>query len=375
MSVTRSRKVPAVISATAALVVVVLVLLLLRSQAETSKVALDASPKPVTAVRAQAARWRATQRLVGTLEPWLFAKVSPQLISAYVSSVVVRPGDHVRRGDVLATLDCKNATYASQGTAAQARSLEERERALASETARLEEMSAGGYVSTNELEQHKAQIATTRAQIEAARAQTASRSLEVNDCVLRAPFEGEIGARLVDPGAFVRPGTTLVTVVDRKLVRVTADAPETVVAAVAPKSRVKVTLLATGAQLEATIARRAPAADPVTRTVHFEIDLDPKGDLIPVGTTAAITVESGAPIEATQIPLTAANVRGERASLFVLDGNIARKRSLKILGEREGALFVERALPDGAAVVTEGRALLADGDTVVAKVDAPKGQP
>ena len=32
-------------------------------------------------------------------------------------------------------------------------------------------------------------------------------TLEVNDCVLRAPFDGEIAARSVDPGAFVRPGT------------------------------------------------------------------------------------------------------------------------------------------------------------------------
>jgi len=37
----------------------------------------------------------------------------------------------------------------------------------------------------------------------------------VSDCVLRAPFDGEIATRLVDPGAFVRPGTSIVSVIDR----------------------------------------------------------------------------------------------------------------------------------------------------------------
>ena len=51
-------------------------------------------------------------------------------------------------------------------------------------------------------------------------------SLQVNDCVLKAPFSGEIADRLVDPGAFIRPGSAIATIVDRSLVRVVADVPE-----------------------------------------------------------------------------------------------------------------------------------------------------
>lgn len=349
-------------------VVLLLVILLWRSRAESSHIALADTPKPVTVVAAKPTTYRVKERLVATVEPWLSAKLSPQLVSAYVSSVTVRPGDKVKRGDVLATLDCKQASYANQSTVAQAKALEERERGLASETTRLESMATDGYVAQNDLEQRRAQLAATRAQIESARAQSATRSLEVGDCVLRAPFDGEVGARLVDPGAYVRPGMTIVTVIDRRLLRVSVEAPETLAGALAPSTAVGVKLLAVGDERAAVISRRAPAADPVTRTVHLEIDLDPKGAQIPVGTTATVSVEVGEPQKAIELPLTAANVRGEDATLFVLEDRAVKKRTAHILGERGGSLFLEPKIADGAQVVVEGKNGLRDNDIVIAKL-------
>jgi hypothetical protein len=60
-------------------------------------------------------------------------------------------------------------------------------------------------------------------------------------------------------------------------------------------------------------------------------------------------------------------VRGSKAVLYVVEGDTARSKTLKVLGESGGSLFVETALPAGALVVSEGRALLSDGDKVTAK--------
>jgi RND family efflux transporter MFP subunit len=185
--------------------------------------------------------------------------------------------------------------------------------------------------------------------------------------VLRAPFAGEVAARLVDPGAFVRPGSSLVTLVDRSTVRLTADAPEIDFALVPPGTKVTVHLFAVGRDLAATITRRAPAADPATRTVRFEIDIPDPTRVIPVGTTGDVRVEIGAPLPASELPLFAATVRGSKASLFVVDGTTARRRTVAVLGEAGGVLFVEPALAPGTPVVAEGRALLEDGDAVAFK--------
>ena len=102
-------------------------------------------------------------------------------------------------------------------------------------------------------------------------------TLEVSDCVLRAPFAGEIAARSVDPGAFVHPGTAVATLVDRTTVRVIGEVPEGDFEVVAVGTPVQVRALATNRDLRAKIARRSPAADLSTRTVHLEIDIpDPE---------------------------------------------------------------------------------------------------
>jgi RND family efflux transporter MFP subunit len=346
-------------------------LLLRRASARTNHVALAEQPKGVTAIVAKRTTYRPTRRFVGTVEPWLSARVGPQMVSAYVGSVLVRPGDHVHHGDVLATLDCQAANAQSQAVAASAKALEERQKAALSEAARLEQLSKGGFVSANELEQRQAQAASNEAQIAAMRAQLAGRSLEVNDCVLRSPFDGEIGARMVDPGAFVRPGSTVVTVLDRRMLRVSADVPEVDVAAVAAKTPARIRFFATQNTLDAPISRRSPSADPSTRSVHVEVDLDPKDVEVPVGTTAELLVDVGEPKEAIELPLAAAKVRGDSASIFVIDKDVAYAKTLVLLGERGGSIFLEPGVAPGALVVTEGRGVLHDGEAVLAKTAAP----
>ena len=119
--------------------------------------------------------------------------------------MLVRPGAAVQRDEVLATLDCRNASASSQAVGAEARAIDARQQAVAHESARVQSMLDGGFVSPNEAEQKAAQSASEQAQLAAQRAKLASTSLEVNDCVLRAPFDGEIATRTIDPGAFVRP--------------------------------------------------------------------------------------------------------------------------------------------------------------------------
>ena len=342
------------------------------SKSGENRVAIDAEPKSVAVVQARAASYRPSRRYVGTLEPWLSARIGPQLASGFVDTVLVRPGASVKKGEVLATLDCRNASAASRAVAQQARALEARQGAASREAARLAELLEGGFVSPNEVEQKQAQSAANEAQVQSLLAQGAGRALEVSDCVLRAPFDGEVATRLADPGTFVRPGTTIVEVVDRSIVRLTGDVPEIDIAAVSPKTAVRIHFLSSGKNLTGQVSRRAPSADPGTRTVHFEIDVPNPSREIAVGTTAEITVDVGEPVPALEIPLLAAKVRGKTATLFVVDGAVARKASVTVAGELGGSLFVTGELAEGAQVVTQGRSLLAHNDRVVAKLEAAK---
>jgi membrane fusion protein (multidrug efflux system) len=276
----------------------------------------------------------------------------------------------VKRGEVIATLDCREASASTKAIAARARALDARQQAIAHEATRTQGLLDGGFVSPNEAEQKTAQSTSEAAQVESERANLARSSLEVNDCIMRAPFNGEVAQRSIDPGAFVRPGNTIVTVVDRNTVRMTADAPEMDFDVVPAGTKVSIHVYATNRDFPATITRRSPAADPSTRTIHFEVDIADPTRSIPVGTTGEVHIDVGTPAQATEIPLYAATVRGSKAKVVVIDHNVAHSRTIAVEGEAGGSLFLDPALAPETLVVAEGRTLLEDGDLVDAK-EAP----
>jgi RND family efflux transporter MFP subunit len=339
-------------------------LLYLRASSRVSKTALADQPKGVATATARAGTYRQVARYVATVEPWIEARLGPQFVSAYVESVNVRPGAVVRKGQVLATLDCRNAAAESRSVAAQARAIEARHQAISHEAARVGELLGGGFVSPNEAEQKAAESASKEAELQSTRARLVRSGLEVDDCVLRAPFDGEVAARAMDPGAFARPGTWVVSVVDRSTVRVVTDVPEPDFASVAPGTPAKVDVTAIGTRVDARISRRSPAADPSTRTVHLEIDIPDPQRRLPVYTTAEVAVEVGKPVPATSVPLTAATVRGDKATVLVVDGDVARRRTVDVVGESQGSLYLSPNLPSGTGVVTDGRNNVRDGDRV-----------
>jgi membrane fusion protein, multidrug efflux system len=372
LDVSRRRRVIAVVAAGTLVVAGAGVLLAWRSARAVNRSTLASVPRPVTFVEAKASSFRGSRTYVGSIEPWVEANVGPQYVSAYAQTVLVRPGDSVKRGAVLATLDCASPNAATRVAEMQAQAVDERQRAMSDEAARVRSLLDGGFAAVNDSEQREAHARSEQAQLSAARERMNEVALDVRDCVLRAPFDGEIATRTIDPGAFVRPGTAIVSVVDRATVRVSADAPEKDFDVIPPGNAATIEVLSTGARVVAPISRRAPKADPTTRTVHFEIDVSDAARAIPVSTTGLVHVDYGAPRPATELPVDAASVLQHKAKLFVLEGDVARAKEVCVVGEAGGSLFVDPAeLAPGTRVIVFGRALLRDGDRVAPKLDVP----
>jgi RND family efflux transporter MFP subunit len=289
-----------------------------------------------------------------------------------VDTVLVRPGAVVKKGDVLATLDCRNASASNKTVMEQARAVSAMQAAIRHESERLTQLQDGGFVSPNELEQKAAESASKEAQVAAMQSQMMSASLQVNDCVLRAPFDGDVSDRTVDPGAFVRPGTAIVTVIDRSTVRLVADVPEDDFKWVTPNDTLaNIHIIPTDERMSEKIARRAPAADPATRTVHVEIDIHDPTKHLPVYTTAEIAIDVGEPMAATVLPLASVSIRGTKANLFTVKDGKASALTVPVLGESGGDVFLQPTLTGGSQVVLQGRTLLNDGDAVTAKPADP----
>jgi RND family efflux transporter MFP subunit len=335
-----------------------------RAAHRQNHVALAQTPKFVGTIPAVAATYRAEHRYVGSILAWNEAKIGPQFLSGYVTEVRVRAGDLVRRGQPLAIIEPELAKDRNLASQKQAEALNARLGFLAKESERIQGLEKKGIVSENESENKLAEVKSERAKLEAAQAQMASSDVEYRDTVQRAPFDGEIAERFLDPGAFVRPGNYIVSVVDRTKVICATDAPEEDHPFLEVGRAVHLRLLANSREVDGRISRVSPSADPGTRTIHFEVDLGNQDRSIPVGTTADMLILEAVGRPVIQLPSAAAKVAGTQATVFVLEGNRVHKRVLAFLGEREGQLYLAPDLPPGALVVLDGRDQLADGDLV-----------
>lgn len=326
--------------------------------------ALADAPAEVTCVTVEQGSYQPVTRYVGTIEPWLEASIGPQLTAAYVTDVRVRPGASILRGEVVATLDCRASRASAQAVRDEALAVAAQERALARQADRTSALLEGGFVAANEVDLRAASSEEQHMRRVATEAQASRSSLFVDDCTLRAPFDGEIELRSADPGAFVGPGSVVVGMVDRSRVRVVADVPETDLEAVAPDRDVDVHVLSTGQTLHARVTRRAPSADPVSRTVRIEIDLPNDERAMPVRTTAEVLVTARRGVDAITVPVTAARIVGSRARVWVVDGDRAHPRTLPVVGESADRVYLAPTLPPGSLVVLEGREALTDGTLV-----------
>ena len=366
----RRGSIPLVLTLVTGGIILIGVGLALRASHRQNHTALAQAPKFVGTIPVKETIYQAEHRYVGALLAWQEAKLGPQFLSGYVTEVRVRPGALVRRGQPLAIIEPEQAKDRNLAFQKQAEALHARLGFLARESERIQGLEKKGIVSENEAENKLAEVKSEQAKLEAAEAQMASANLEYQDTVQRAPFDGEIGERFLDPGAFVHPGNFIVSVVDRSKVICESDAQEQDHPFLAVGRPVHLHRLATSRDLDGTISRVSPSADPSTRTIHFEVDVDNRDRSLPVGTSVEMLILEATTQKVIHLPSAAAKVEGSKATLFVLEGDRVHRKVLQFLGEREGELYLSPDLPQGAQVVLDGREQLDDGDQVVLKAPA-----
>jgi len=234
-------------------------------------------------------------------------------VAGYVRELNVDKGDRVRKGQLIARI----ASPETDQQVLQARSTLEVRRRLAT---RVRKLAPTGYVSQQELDQANSDLAVAEAELRRVRA------LQEYE-VVRAPFEGIVTARHVDPGALLSASATGQPIVDladvgrvRLLVYVGQD--------VAPFVRVGDEGTITIDQhpevrIAAHVRRLTDALDPRTRTMLVELWPDEAGAFRLVsGLFVHVALRVEVPV-LPSIPAEALAARGERLQVaLVQDGKL-----------------------------------------------------
>lgn len=149
-----------------------------------------------------------------------------------LQSVPARIGDHVKAGDILATIDSKQLRL--QLTAAEARAAAaaaERKPALA-ELERSMPLVEQGLISPQALDELRAKVSAIAAAAEAAEAEAALLQRRVDDATVRSPIDGIVSTREQSVGSWVSVGMPLFRIVSSRDIYARLRIPESQIALV-----------------------------------------------------------------------------------------------------------------------------------------------
>ena len=334
-----------------------------------------AAPIPVEAITAQTGKSALPLTLPGQTAAWFESTIYAR-VNGYVGSWRADIGDHVTKGQVLATietpeLDADLVAAKAKLRAGQAEINRRQAEADFAETsyARWRD-SPKGVVSEQEREDKKAQFAAARANLEAARAQEAVEQAAVERLnsfqqfkQVVAPYDGTITERRIDIGDLSTQTTPFYRLSKADPLRILVDVPQTA-ARDLMKPGVAVDITLDGRHVSGRTTRTSEAIDARARTFRAEIDLpNPDLSMLP-----GMYVEAAFQLgdrDAVQVPASAMLFRADGPHVALVDGQRKVHFVPVAIARDEGSVIeIGSGLKPGDEVVLNISNQIADGDSV-----------
>jgi membrane fusion protein (multidrug efflux system) len=350
-----------------ALAIVTVVVLLVRHRNEAHAAPepqAEAAPlelAPADVAQVQARTLSRSLPISGTLTPLLRATIKAQ-VAGDVLEVVPREGQTVKKDEVLVRIDPRQmraALDSQQATLEKARAdLQLATQNRDNSRALLEQhfISQNAYDST--VNAYSAAVANVRL----AEAQVRLAQLNLDYSVIRAPFDGTIAKRLVEPGEKVSPDSPLLALVDLTKMELQAAVPASEIPNVRVGQHASFKVSGFGdRRFDGEVRRINPVADESSRSIMVYLAVANPDSVLKGGMFAQAELTLDRADNIPSIPLAA--VHGEPGASYVLalrEGAIARVPVTLGLSDPEQG-FVE---------VREG--LRADDRVVVAKLEGIK---
>lgn len=327
---------------------------------------IASAPKPgaqtVTAIKVTASAWQPQISAVGTLAPVRGVDVTTE-IAGLVRKVNFKSGDEVKAGQVLFELN-------AESDQAQLRSLQAAAD-LAATTLKRDRLQLGAQAIS------QAQVDSSEAELKSRQALAAQQQALVNKKTIRAPFAGKLGITAVNPGQYLNPGDTLVTLQTIDTVYVDFYVPQKQVAELSVGQKLKLTSDAyPGVSFDARVTAISPKVDAATRNVQVQATVpNQKRQLLP-GMFANVSLEQGEMKKYLTLPQTAITYNPYGSTVFVLapgtgkdapkddKGNaqlIAQQVFVTTGPTRGDQVAVLTGVKEGQTVVTSGQLKLKNG--------------
>jgi RND family efflux transporter MFP subunit len=320
-----------------------------------------------------------TLPLTGSLRAVTQAAVKSKVAGSALQ-VMVREGDPVRTGQILAKIDARDYAARAEQTrgqmAAMTGQLDIAKQTLDNNRVLVEK----GFISKNAFDTAQSQYEIARANLDAAKAALASSNLSLDDTVVRSPLDGQIASRSVEPGEKVAVDTKLFDIVDLRTLELEAPVPVGEIGRVRIGQPIQIAFDGIDAPVQGAITRINPAAQAGSRSIMVYVQVvNPTGTLR-VGMFGTGTISVGSRPNVLAVPATAIRTDGTRRSVYALVGGKLVEQTVQTgtTGDADGGTWTEIVggpLAPGQQIVKNNLGSLRIGSTVRVVPPAQPMQP
>jgi RND family efflux transporter MFP subunit len=257
-------------------------------------------------------------------------------VTGIIDKIYVYVGARVKEGDPLfhtrdVELKLKVAELENQVKLAQAE-----ERNMSRAFGRSNELHASGYVSNGGLDNARAGKETAAARLGIATAQLAAARQQLEDCTVRAPFDGVITRRDIDEGKYMMTmggsfggmngggGNSVLQIMKIDVVAAIVQIPEVDLTKVHLNTKAKVTVDGVGQSYDSYALIINDAIDTATRTVEVRLPIENKDYAVKPGLFARADFYPE-PRQVIALDRTAVQGTEDQRYVFVAENGVAKR--------------------------------------------------
>lgn len=257
--------------------------------------------------------------LDGQVEPVRQSTVSAQA-SGRVATLLVRAGERVKAGQVLATIDDRDTQTGLERSQAQVAQADAELANAKANWLRQQELKAKGFVSQAALDVSAAQYKAAQAGRDGAGAGARQAGLAQSFTKVTAPFDGYVFDTLVQAGDLAVPGKPIAVVYAPQPLRVVVQVPASMNAQAQAAKQIEFQVTGSSGQttwVKPVNHQAVGAADPVSQTMTWKMDVPTQVALQMIPGQPSRVRFVGAQVQRMVVPKAAVLQRGELTAVYV----------------------------------------------------------
>lgn len=290
-------------------------------------------------------------------------------VEGYVIAVDVDPGDRIREGHPLARLRTTSTDLQLRAARGRLKEAEARLEMATSNLQRAERLFEDEIVSQEERDDASSEFTAWQGRVDQTQAEIAQLEVNLERCVVRAPFDGVVVEKRTEVGQWINKGGDVVELVALNQIEVRVDVPDRHYALLRDGSTAEIRFDSIpGLIAQGEVHGVIPSADPQARTFPTKIwifDPDPR---IAVGMLAQVALPVGETYQATVVPKDAVVRQGGGELLYRIKNDDTVEPVPVRSGQAIGVWIVVEGISAGERVVTRGNERLRPGQSVAAEL-------